>query len=496
MNTFAKYLPMGLVALMVTLFSWLGGGTFPEWLNWWTPWLTLLIMEVLIVLPEVKKTETLMDARRRVWRGLLRDPFTWFGLALTVFLVTQWLNSPRELFFDAETRKWLYTPPPVPWLPFSINTGEGRSVLDWFPPVIAAVLMVRHGLLKPTKRLLCQFICWNAALLSLMGILQILTGSQFIFGIWGHYVDTQIFASFGYPNHAAAYFPAIMALSMGVWFWKMEHRALLKQNPHIYLIPTLLCAAGGVLSLSRAGVVFTLLVGFAGGLYAVLRYWGGWKNTMRIGFSVSAVALLALAAVCLMLPEKLSLRDELRDTEWKVFFQNPMLARSGYQGVAAWEMYKDYPAFGLGAWGYRRMAYAYVAPEDYHKMRGPGQANVHNDTLQYLAEHGTVGFGLMLACVFSLVIPFWIQLFKSPSQAITEEQKARAWPFRVNVIYVYILGATLMMAVHSFGELVFRSPACMIVWALMFVMAPGFLLLPPPAKRRTVPSPQKEESHA
>ena len=54
------------------------------------------------------------------------------------------------------------------------------------------------------------------------------------------------------------------------------------------------------------------------------------------------------------------------------------------------------PLFGVGGWGYRQFVQIneYVTPQEIETMRaGKGMANVHNDVLQFLAEHGFVGFG-------------------------------------------------------------------------------------------------------
>ena len=69
-----RYLTCALVAILLTLYAWLGGGIVAPWLAPWTPWITLLIGEVALLLPEQKRNETLFDARRRVWRGIVRDP--------------------------------------------------------------------------------------------------------------------------------------------------------------------------------------------------------------------------------------------------------------------------------------------------------------------------------------------------------------------------------------------------------------------------------------
>ena len=47
-----RYLTCALVAILLTLYAWLGGGIVAPWLAPWTPWITLLIGEVALLLPE------------------------------------------------------------------------------------------------------------------------------------------------------------------------------------------------------------------------------------------------------------------------------------------------------------------------------------------------------------------------------------------------------------------------------------------------------------
>ena len=540
-------LTMALVALVFTLFTWLGGGIVGSWLNGWTVWLTLLVAEVALVLPEQKRNESLFDARRRVGKAVLCDPLTWLTLLLTGFFVIQWLNGGTFMEWDVSAQKWLIRspvftwmqhpdtatlmsippadtatvayrqlPPMFDWLPGSFRSDEAYSVLNWFPPVLVSLLAVRHALLKRTKRLLVDYICAMTAVLAVAGIIQYALGGTFLY--WGRHAGAFFFATFGYPNHAAGFFPAVMAVSVGLMMWAHEHREHTRVPPWLYGVFAVLCAVSGILSGSRAGVIFTLAVGGFTVMYAIFRYFGTWSPRLRIavpgvllavalfvgwtvGFRVYALRSNAERAEALRtavtaeerqkasslptfssVPMLDGVLGEIDDTDWAAFFEHPMLMRSGYQGILALRQHADHPWVGTGAWSFRWLNVRYINrdnPEEkgwFESRKGVGQANVHNDTLQYLAEHGWVGFGLMLAIIAALALPFLKQLFCSPAYTVSDEQADRSWINRINVVYVFFFVATAMMAAHSFVDLVFRSPACMMLYGLMFVCAPGFLL--------------------
>ena len=194
------------IALMLTLFVWLGGGIVAPWLSPWTPWLTLLLAEVALVVPEQRGGESLFEARRRVWRGLARDPLTWCAVALIVFLVVQWLNGCAFVVWDATARGWELVSPafdwllpegarakiaalPAPsgagdyvwyelgsqpwgWLPWCLRSDEAWGVLNWFPPALVAALAARHALTGRTQRRLMGFVCVMSGVLAVAGMAQ------------------------------------------------------------------------------------------------------------------------------------------------------------------------------------------------------------------------------------------------------------------------------------------------------------------------------------
>ena len=538
------------IALMLTLFVWLGGGIVAPWLSPWTPWLTLLLAEVALVVPEQRGGESLFEARRRVWRGLARDPLTWCAVALIVFLVVQWLNGCAFVVWDATARGWELVSPafdwllpegarakiaalPAPsgagdyvwyelgsqpwgWLPWCLRSDEAWGVLNWFPPVLVAALAARHALTGRTQRRLMGFVCVMSGALAVAGMAQYAVGGTFLY--WGMETRAFFFATFGYPNHAACWFPAVMALSVGMALWAHEHREHTRVPPWVYGGCAVLCAVAGVLSGSRAGMLFTLAIVAFTAVYVPVRYFGSWPGRARwaatgtlvavaavalgtAGFRMYAVGANAARARALAeattpearqaanampgytaMPMIDEVMGEIAGTDWEAFFANPMLMRSGYQGILALRQAADHPVCGAGAWSFRWLNAAYIDQDDPEertwlgKRLGVGQANVHNDTLQFLAEHGWVGFGLMLGCVAALVVPFLATLLRSPDCVASDEQADRWWLNRLNVYCVFAFVATALIALHSFIDLVFRSPACMMLYALLFVCAPGFVL--------------------
>ena len=562
-----RYIVFSLVALTLTLFTWLGGGIVAQWLRPWALWLSLLMAEFALLVPEQRHGESLFDARKRVIRGILLDPLTWLSLALCTYLTIQWVNACTFMAWDELSESWkIFSPafeslrnpaalaymntppaigdsgflfwpePPCAWLPWSLRADEARGVLYWFVPTLVGVIVARHALLNHTKRQLLAFVCIMTSVLAIAGILQFIAGSDFLY--WGRKNAAFFFATFGYPNHAACFFPMVMALSIGMLLWTLEHRDVMKCLPaRFYAASTVLCAVSGILSGSRAGMLLTLAVTAFSALYIPFRYFTSLPSKLRfavpaliliLGFTVVGTAgfriyaiqanqayaeakALAkteeeLAAVSRLprygqVPAVDGVLKEIADTDWEMFIEHPMLMRSGYQGILALRQHADYPLFGSGAWSFRWLNIRYINAEDpeeqkwFENRKGVGQANVHNDTLQYLAEHGWVGFGLMLAIIAALALPFLWVLVRSPAKTVSDVQADRCWLNRLNVACVYIFIATFMAAFHSFIDLIFRSPACMMLYALLFVCAPA-CVVGTKTTAYTPPSPKPEIPHA
>ena len=129
-------------------------------------------------------------------------------------------------------------------------------------------------------------------------------------------------------------------------------------------------------------------------------------------------------------------------------------------------MWQDHPAFGVGGWGFRYLLGWYIPSNQWHEIR-EGDANVHNDALQFLAEFGAVGSGLMAATVLVLLVP---------------ALKERPWEKPLPLIVLLGLGATV---VHSMIDLPFRSPAILYSWLAILAVLPVMASSTEPSYRNT-----------
>jgi len=113
---------------------------------------------------------------------------------------------------------------------------------------------------------------------------------------------------------------------------------------------------------------------------------------------------------------------------------------------------------------------------------------VHNDYLQFLAEHGVVGFGLMLTVVILLLMPLgkvWCAMIESIRFMPTKEQPPQ--PVQIFVIpapVFCILATAVATVIHGFGDCIFRSPAVLSLFMVSLASMDGFLPRIKHSKRR------------
>ena len=458
------------VLLLVLFLTWVHGGTRADHLQS-VPWLLLLLLNVLVALPPTRKGESLPEARQRVWRGLRKDPLLYIGLCLNGLLLLQWINGGHapEVHAGAGSDNAARL-----WLPFSVSSAESIQQLYWFPSVTLAVLAVRHGVPRAGQRRLLLDLIWGGAALAAFGWIQWISGTQSLF--WITPLSDHFFASFGYENHAGAFFTLLFAVSGGIWFQACMDKDE-KVRAHWYLVPMLLNASGAFGSISRAAMLLTMTILVVGGGFAL---WASWKR-VQLGTRVKAITYAGLViAVSIGLyfafPDGL-VRKKLDRIHISTFYEDTIGGRM-YQYQSAWAMTKDHPLFGVGGWGYRHFVHQFVTPEILEKMaKGAGQANVHNDTLQFLAEHGLVGFGLMLSVAIVLLVPIlrgaWRMLITPP---LVDWDNPYYPPLqRVPAVIYAVLAGTLATVIHSMIDLPFRSPAILVTWGLCLACAPAFM---------------------
>ena len=491
MNFFVRNILLLHLFALVAAFSWIHGGTRADLLLPVVPWLTFFVLEWLLVFPQVKSTETLFEARSRVWRALKRDPLTYVTLALTVMLVIPLFNVAKPPFYDAALQQWHTFKPPVTWLPFSVNPIHHAVLLLWFPPALIAALATRHGLLKKSKRLLLEGICWNSGALAALGFLQLYSGTQKL--LWLTPMEAFFFSTFGYPNFAGAFFTLTAALSVGLWFQHVTENMRQLSGPSSVLedeqswfytnrmiLPAVLTFLGAIASLSRAAILLSVLVAVVMAVYMLTYVWKQVTSGIRVTILASLFAVVMMVVASFAVFKFESLKKEIRDISFAAVVER--VSGSGlYHARVAKAIFRDHPVFGVGGWGYPQYQLQYLTPEETKSMQIDGGANVHNDSLQFLAEQGAVGYALILLCFALLVVPlFWQAWFVCRAKTTSEDDGENAsrqcgWLQRFPVpLFAVSVGAGATVC-HSLGDLPFRDPAVMIVWVLAWSCVPGWI---------------------
>ena len=497
MKRFCENLPVVLVFLTVAGSSWIFGGARSSLLFPVMPWLWALALETLLFFPQRHMHESISDARARVWKALSRDPIVYTSIAFMLVLVMPIFNRGLCQICDYPMILSGIDPaPPIPYSPFCVNIREHLGVVVWFVPALTAMMAVRHSLLRSGRRLLVHFIVWNGAALAALGFIQQATGAKAPF--WSDIPNlAHYFSSFGYPNKAGAFFVALFAVSAGRWqdnvrryFSTERDRKMLEMesNPtermcpqwiktHYMLIPTGLTFFAALATLSRAAIMLSFSVLAFWFVYLCLSLFTRHKNIKRVKLHLWMIVgvLFTVVLVSVFAPKEFT--DEVQTLDSKSVADR-MTGKAQYHARVATEIFKDYPVFGVGGWGYKHFCLQYMTDAERKQLQKVGGVNVHNDYLQILCEHGIVGGAFLLAVVLMLFLPlfrYWGQALK-----IAHFTKGKDIPhptalFCVPAVAVGVLIASAANMIHAFGDCIFRSAALLSQFMLLLAAVEGFL---------------------
>ena len=153
--------------------------------------------------------------------------------------------------------------------------------------------------------------------------------------------------------------------------------------------------------------------------------------------------------------------------------------RAQYHTRVALAIFKDYPFFGVGGWGYGHFCGSYLTAEELKQMQTVGGANVHNDYMQFLCEHGTVGAGALAAVFLLLLSPIfsdWYRLLMG--SRFLKPEKAPPMPRAIYCLPAgtfWILLANTALLIHAFGDCPMRCGACLSTFFVTLACACGYV---------------------
>jgi len=446
----------GSVLLLLVYSAWARGGTNVP-LQWFLPWLGLFLFAVPFVTSWFYRTGDKSQVYGlKLARNIIKDPVFFLGALFLLLLLTQWWNAGRFYIYDVELNCWRYSDPRVASLPSAVTKMDAAEMLRWFFPAWAVLIALRSGFITARAiMIILMGLTVNASIIVLFGIFQYMTGTQSIF--WIVPLKCHFFASFGYANHAGAFFVLMLSVALGILVrscFRSYRKRKFSKSTAMSIAMCILLLAGANLSLSRAGIIFSwILVVFAVG-YAIWVLWHDMRRSVRLNLIVASAAVLCIGYFVVAGFGKDLFRESLE--EIRIEETEGEVSERFWQTDAAVRIWQDNKWFGVGGWGYRYFCLDYVDAEMRQRANGIGKANVHNDPLQFLAEFGLVGFLAMSGGLLCLFVPIWrkgIRFIGKP------------W-----VLYP-LLGLTVVF-MHSLVDLPFRSPAILYHWLVILVAIP------------------------
>ena len=520
------------VFFVLAAFAWLFGGTRSEYLVPVMPWLTAILVEAMICFPQQHDGETSYDARVRVWSGMKKDPLVWIALGFIALLLMPFVNTGLCPVCDyPEIQAGADPSPTMPFLPFCVNRIQHLNVVMWFVPSLVALIAVKHALLKRGKRNLLALVVWNGLALGILGALQQVTHARGPLWVEECFQKAYFFSTFGYPNMAGDYFTTLFALSIGLWRWHLDdvsrresemnlsvsgssnttaavetgkstekegenassrrrhhhHRhhhsngarkTVSFWERHYYLIPAFIFFFCAIDTLSRAAVMLVTGLAVVFSLHTFVCLFAKMKKAQRVKAAVFGAVALTLISMCAVTFMPSTLQKEV-DTIDTTGVLDRVTGKGQYHVRVATEIWKDHPIFGVGGWGYKHFGLQYMTDRELRQIQKVGGANVHNDYLQFLAEHGAVGLGLLVLIVVMTVWPIgriWKELINA--YRFTPPKERPPQPIQIFVIpapvFCIVMAAVATM-IHAFGDCPLRSPAILSLFLVSLAAIDGYL---------------------
>lgn len=413
----------------------------------------------------------LVTVLRHAWRVVMRDPVFWLGVCFVGYLLLQCANAGRELYFDVGYQRWRYLPPPWPGWPSAFARADAWQMVTWFFPAWAVAVALRGRLMsRRDVRGLLFFLACQAGALAVFGIIQMISGTTSIY--WLQPLRGHFFASFAYGNHTAPYFVLFGALTAGLLYADVLDSRLTEANGSrthlrhpvrvaVLVVLLLLCLAGAILGFSRAGVILACGLSAVIVVYGIVRGWMILPPAGRLNLvvlSLAAASSLYFGVISLGergIQEEFTLREsfagQVPQTAWeRIELELGFRPKFAQAAVAIWW---EAPWLGVGGWGYKYRVADHVPEKFWNSLERRGWANVHFDFLQFLAEFGLVGMGLLMGALSVMV---W-HLFRGP---------------RRGALWVMGVGGLALVVVFSLIDLPFRCPAILLTWVAVLGALP------------------------
>jgi len=415
----------GLMCALLVLPVWLVGA-WEVWAQEVTLALAILAFAALFVPMFDYRGWPPSPSARMVWSRLKAFPVFWIGLAILAYGGLAAVNPSRTLVI-VDQRSWLENLPHVTWLPHGIiapfSPMNAWHALMIVIPAWLAVCTAWAGLeTERSWRRLLGTVAANGTVLALVGMIQGVSGTRKMFGLYDlepNNSDPEFFGSFGWAGHAAGW----MVLAFGAIAAMMDH-SLRRRDP---LAPARRWGWPALTTWAWLGALVVIFVALAlfikpdfwllaasGVLLISVWLWLGrlWREGQKRRAALYALpALIFMAALLLGAGGAVLLwRQGGAAKNLEVNPHDPALPERYAFARTSAVMIKDAPLLGWGPGSFRYVSPYYLAKNPrFNDPAHPGDVRygLHyalSDWVQLPAEWGLLGAGLFLAAA-----GWWLQ---------------------------------------------------------------------------------------
>ena len=432
-------------------------------------WVALLASVWMLIEPSVFSGETVSGARRRVLRGILRDPFAWFLSFSAIFAFARWLNSGVRLVFDAEASAWAVKAPAMTFLPAS-SGDAGLLPLSLAFAVLLVVIGIKHALGRNAR-------IWFGVFAGAVSATGALVASIYA-GLGDPSFKSMAMSSFGAPYFLGAMYALFLpiAVSCGIeaeergmqkarlfFAWSVAGNAL---GAYVFL-PTILSLSYFLISAVLAVVALVLAQRRAN------------AAAMARAASMLFFGIVAAVFVFMVLPDSDIQGRKMEGLEFEKSFTPALADRNEALQRIAKAMWLEHPWAGVGVGAFRLHAPVCAAKEDWTVLPAEPKEGP-NGYFTLLAERGIVGALVCLIAV-GFLIWFWFSRLVGAFRWQKEQDEGRS--FFLNIPAVVWAGPLVLAAVAADAWFSSGFPLTPLVVCVMAAMPLAAASLPK-AKRK------------
>lgn len=403
----------------------------------------------------------------------------YFAAAFLAYLAIAALNPAWRIASDS--RGWwleAVAPPLGAWLPISVEAAyEPMNAWRIFNMHLAAFSLafgLRVGL---RRRRSILFVLWtflgSTALMALVAVAQKYTGTDQV--LWTLKSENpQFWGSFFYRNQGTAFLNWGLVVAGVLYFYhaRRSHDEARSGGPHFLAFCLIgLIAASVGLALSRGGILFAGALSGLFLLFVIVDYIRATRQSpLTIVLPLSLVLLLLLSIGLFQVNRAIDWQAvEQRFGDIGATIENADRDSRVLSSRATWRMAEEalWTGWGAGSFRYAFPMYQKEVNELFYQYHHGNKGwtgrkffrYAHNDILQFLAEYGIIGSGLLLLAIGGLLWPARLAL--------------RYAPFAV----LFLIAGIVAAMGHAFLDFIFHSPAYWVAFVAGIALSSQLLAL-------------------